>query len=112
MITLKWFCRAVGGAGAGAGAVVFVLKIRRTIYLSLGRAWASHCPVESCNTGIKLTKSLILKLILKLQLRSIDIKFEQSPGYSEWPGDLITIQWRLNLSQCEPIKYFYSTRKH
>ena len=36
--------------------------------------------VESCNTGIKLTKSLILKLILKLQLRSIDIKFGQSPA--------------------------------
>ena len=47
--------------------------------------WAgtSLCPVESCNTGIKLTKSLILKLILKLQLRSIDIKFGQSPGGTE-----------------------------
>ena len=44
MITLKWFCRAVGGAGAGAGAraVVFVLKIRRTIYLSLGLSLSSR----------------------------------------------------------------------
>ena len=99
MITLKWFCRAVGGAGAGAGAgaVVFVLKIRRTIYLSLGRAWASHCPVESCNTGIKLTKSLILKLILKLQLRSIDIKFGQSPGLNTEPEQLHHINSILGL---------------
>ena len=82
LITLKWFCQPLG------------VVERRCLFkdqenTSCPWAQTSHCPLESCNTGIKLTKSLILKLILKLQLRSIDIKFGQSPlGYGRPTGAL------------------------
>ena len=91
LITLEWFCQALGGAE------MFVKDQENTTPSKCPWAGTSLCPVESCNTGIKLTKSLILKLILKLQLRSIDIKFGQSPGGTE-PQQL------HHVSQCSAWK--------